>query len=375
MRKLYYEDSHLTAFSAKVTEVLENEKGFWVTLEETAFYPEGGGQPCDLGTLGIANVLDVQEREGVVWHLLDQPLSVGQQAEGKIDWERRFDLMQQHTAEHIISGIANRLYGCHNVGFHMGADVITLDFDKLLPEEALPKIEKLANEAVFANIPVQCSVPSEAELPTIPYRTKKALPWPVRLVEIPGYDTCACCGVHTKTTGELGLIKLLSCVKFHQGVRIEMVAGWRAYRMACAIFDQNRQVSQTFSAKVLETGEAARRMNAALTAEKFRSGSLERQLMDAIAQAFAGQEKAICFTKELPARPLAEQLAAKGAGLAAVFRGSDPEGYSFALISKTQDVAELGKALTRTFSGKGGGRDGFFQGSISATEEQIRGFW
>ena len=243
MRKLYYEDSHLTAFSAKVTEVLENEKGFWVTLEETAFYPEGGGQPCDLGTLGIANVLDVQEREGAVWHLLDQPLSVGQQAEGKIDWERRFDLMQQHTAEHIISGIANRLYGCHNVGFHMGADVITLDFDKLLPEEALPKIEKLANEAVFANIPVQCSVPSEAELPTIPYRTKKALPWPVRLVEIPGYDTCACCGVHTKTTGELGLIKLLSCVKFHQGVRIEMVAGWRAYRMACAIFDQNRQVT------------------------------------------------------------------------------------------------------------------------------------
>ena len=375
MRKLYYEDSHLTAFSAKVTEVLENEKGFWVALEETAFYPEGGGQPSDRGTLADARVLDVQEKEGNVWHLLDKPLSVGQQVEGTVDWARRFDLMQQHTAEHIISGIANRLYGCHNVGFHMGADVITLDFDKLLPEDALPKIEQLANEAVFANLPVQCSVPAEEELPAIPYRTKKALPWPVRLVEIPGYDTCACCGVHTKTTGELGLIKLLSCVKFHQGVRIEMVAGWRAYRMACAVFDQNRQVSQTFSAKILETGEAARRMNGALTAEKFRSGSLERQLMDAIAQSFAGQEKAIYFTKELPARPLAEQLAAKGAALAAVFRGSDAEGYSFALISRTQNVAELGKALTQTFSGKGGGRDGFFQGSVCATEAQIRAFW
>ena len=375
MRKLYYEDSHLTAFSATVTDILENETGFWVALDATAFYPEGGGQPCDMGMLGSAKVLDVQEKEEKVWHLLDKPLSIGQQVEGKIDWERRFDLMQQHTAEHIISGIANRLYGCHNVGFHMGADVITLDFDKLLPEDALEKIERLANAAVLAGLPVKCHVPAEDELPKIPYRTKKALPWPVRLVEIPDIDTCACCGVHTKSTAELGLIKLLSCVKFHQGVRIEMVAGWRAYRMVCDIFDQNRQVSQAFSAKILETGEAARRMNAALSAEKFRSGNLERQLMDAIAQTFAGQDRAVCFTKELPARPLAEQIATKGAGLAAVFRGSDAEGYSFALISKTENVAELGKALTQTFHGKGGGRDGFFQGSICATEEQIRGFW
>lgn len=370
-RKLFYEDSTLKSFTAKVVQVREG----WAALDATAFYPEGGGQPYDLGTLGETAVLEVQEEDGVIWHKTEKPLTVGETVRGEIDWQRRFDLMQQHTAEHIISGIANRLYGCHNVGFHMGADVITLDFDKVLPEDAMSKIEQLANEAVFANIPVRCYVPAEDELPGIPYRTKKALPYPVRLVEIPGYDTCACCGVHTKTTGALGLMKLLSCVKFHQGVRIEMVAGWRAYRMFCDVFDQNRQVSQAFSAKILETGEAARRMNAALTAEKFRSTSLERQLMEAIAQSFSGQNRAICFTKDLPARPLAEQLATKGAKLAAVFRGNDKDGYSFALISKTEDVSQLGKALTQAFGGKGGGRDGFFQGSVGATEAQIRGFW
>ena len=203
MRKLYYEDSHLTAFSATVTDILENEKGFWVALDATAFYPEGGGQPSDRGVLGDANVLDVQEKEGVVWHLLDKPLSVGQQVEGTIDWDRRFDLMQQHTGEHIVSGIANRLYGCHNVGFHMGEDVVTIDFDVIIPEDGLREIEQLANQAIYENLQVACSVPSEAELAKITYRTKRALPWPVRLVEVPGIDTCACCGVHTKTTGEI----------------------------------------------------------------------------------------------------------------------------------------------------------------------------
>lgn len=370
-RKLFYEDSHLKSFSATVVE----EKDGWVALDATAFYPEGGGQPCDLGSLNGIAVTDVQEKEGIVWHKTEKPLSPGEAVQGEIDWLRRFDLMQHHTAEHMISGIAHRLYGCHNVGFHMGADVITLDFDRVLTEDAVAKIEALANEAVFENLPVQCSVPTEDKLSDIPYRSKRALPWPVRLVEIPGIDTCACCGVHTKTTGELGFIKLLSCVKFHQGVRLEMVAGRRAYRLMCQVYDQNKQVSQAFSVKILETGEGARRINEALNAEKFRSGSLERQLMDSVAEEFAKEPLALYFTNNLPARPLAERLAQKGAGLAAVFCGNDIQGYSFALISKHQDVAALGKQLTQTFGGKGGGRDGFFQGSIPATEAQIRAFW
>ena len=370
-RKLFYEDSHLRSFSATVVA----EQDGWFALDATAFYPEGGGQPCDLGYLNGIAVTDVQEKEGTVWHKTVSPLTPGEAVVGEIDWLRRFDLMQHHTAEHMISGIAHRLYGCHNVGFHMGADVITLDFDRTLPEDAVAKIEALANEAVFENLPVQCFVPSEDALSGIAYRSKKALPWPVRLVEIPGTDTCACCGVHTKTTGELGFIKLLSCVKFHQGVRLEMVAGHRAYRLMCQVYDQNKQVSQAFSVKMLETGDGARRINEMLNAEKFRSGSLERQLMDHVAQMFENQPLGLYFTNELPARPLAEKIAQKGAGLAAVFCGNDTQGYSFALISKHRDITDLGKQLTQSFGGKGGGRDGFFQGSLPATEAQIRAFW
>ncbi len=375
MRKLYYEDSHLTAFSAAVANILENEKGFWVSLDATAFYPEGGGQPSDRGALADAKVLDVQETDGVVWHLVDKPLCVGQKVDGKIDWQRRFDLMQQHTGEHIVSGIANRLYGCHNVGFHMGEDVITIDFDVVIPEAGLQEIERLANQAIYENLPVKCSVPSEEELPTIPYRTKKALPYPVRLVEIPGIDTCACCGVHNKTTGEIGVIKLLSCVKFHQGVRIEMVCGKRAYNLLAQVYDQNKKVCQAFSAKMLETGAAAQRMNEALAAEKFRSSNLEKQWMDTLAKSYVNCGDVVYFTEHLPARPLAEKIAQISGGLAAVFQGTDTLGYTFALISKETDVAELGREITRKLSGKGGGKAGFFQGSISADQKAITAFF
>ena len=178
--KLYYHDSHLCEFRAQVLSCEESEKGYLVTLDATAFYPEGGGQACDLGRLGDANVLDVREKEGIIRHLCDQALPVGATVEGRIDWARRFSLMQQHSGEHIVSGIVHRLFGWHNVGFHMGSELMTIDFDGPIPAEDLVKIEQLANEAVWANLPVHCWYPSEEALPSIPYRTKKALPWPVR---------------------------------------------------------------------------------------------------------------------------------------------------------------------------------------------------
>ena len=184
--------------------------------------------------------------------------------------------MQQHTGEHIVSGIIHRRWGYHNVGFHMGADVTTIDFDGPIPPEAIAQIEQEANEAVWANLPVLCRVPSREELPEVVYRTKRQLDWPVRIVEVPGTDTCACCGVHTRFTGEVGLIKIFSCVKFHQGVRLEMACGGRALEFLSQVFEQNRQVSQAFSAKILETGAAARKMNEQLSAEKFRAAGLQR---------------------------------------------------------------------------------------------------
>lgn len=270
-RRLYYEDCHLQTFTARVTLCEETTGGYAVMLDTTAFYPEGGGQAADTGILDNARVLDVQERDGQIWHLCDAALQVGVEVTGTVDYEARFLRMQQHTGEHILSGILNRRYGCHNVGFHMGKESVEIDFDMPIPTEDLADIEREANEAVWRNLPVKCWYPGPEELPTVSYRTKKALPWPVRIVEIPGYDSCACCGVHVAMTGEVGLIKIVSCIKFHQGVRMEIVCGSAAYRYLAAVWEQNRQVSQAFSAKMLETGGAAVKMNEALAAEKYRA--------------------------------------------------------------------------------------------------------
>lgn len=373
-RKLYYEDCHLRQFNATVIACAETEKGFWVELDATAFYPEGGGQACDLGTLGSATVLDVRELGEQVLHLCDKALSTGETVTGRIDWERRFDLMQQHTGEHVVSGILNRMFGCHNVGFHVGGDTVTIDFDIPVPLEALEAVEQQANRAVYENLPVRCWYPSPEELPAIPYRTKRELPWPVRIVQIPGVDTCACCGVHTAYTGEVGLIKLLSCIKFHQGVRIEMVCGERARQLLSRVYEQNRLVGQAFSAKTLETGAAAQRMNETLAAEKFRAAGLERQVFDFVAESYVNQGDVVHFANDLsPAavRELAERIARCCGGTAAVFSGSDDAGYSICLVNKENSVAELGKQLTQSLNGRGGGKPGFFQGSVKATKTQI----
>ena len=369
-RKLYYEDQDLVEFSATVVACEECDKGFWVILEQTAFYPEGGGQACDTGTLGDAKVTDVQERGEEVIHLCDKSLEVGSVVAGKIDFDRRFDLMQQHAGEHIICGIANRLYGCHNVGFHMGADTVTVDLDVFIPWEKLLEIETMANQAVFDDVALKCWFPAEEELPTVEYRTKKRLEYPVRIVEIPGYDSCACCGLHVKRTGQIGLIKLVSSVKFHQGVRIEMVCGKRALRWVQGVFEENRQVSQAFSAKLLETGAAARRMNDALAAEKFRAIGLEKQLLEMKAQAYAGRGDVLIFESLEPGalREFADFVAHACGGTAAVFSGSDENGYNVCLVNKTGDVKELGAKL----GAKGGGKPGYFQGKVESTADIIK---
>ena len=373
-RKLYYEDCHLTDFSAKVLSCEKTEKGYAVVLDATAFYPEGGGQACDLGLLGNAHVFDVQEKGETIVHVCDQALPVGALVAGSIDYARRFDLMQQHTGEHIISGIIHRRFGYQNAGFHVGADVLTVDFDGMLSQEALSEIEEEANRIVYQNLPLRCWYPSREELPTVFYRTKRALPWPVRLVQIPGVDSCACCGVHTAYTAEVGLIKLFSCVKFHKGVRIEMACGERARKLMNAIYEQNRLVSQAFSAKPTETGAAAKRMNEALAAEKFRSTGLQKQVFAMTAQLYAGQTLALHFAQRLtPAqlRELAEQIC-RQAQLAAVFTGEDGA-YEVCLAGA--QARPVGAELTKALSGRGGGKDGFFQGKLSCTEREIREFF
>ena len=380
-KKLYYTDSSIREFIAKVVSCEPCDQGYWVELDATAFFPGGGGQACDLGTLvseETIRVLDMQEQGETILHLCDRPLTPGTVVSGKLDWSRRLDQMQQHSGEHIVSGIIYALYGGHNVGFHVGADMVTIDFDCPIPAEALPEIERQTNEAIYQNLPVNCWYPPEDQLPTIHYRSKKALDWPVRLVQIPGYDSCACCGVHTAFTGQVGLVKLFSCVKFHQGVRIEMACGARALSYLSAIYAQNQLVCRAFSAKPLETGAAAQRMNDALAAEKFRANGLEKQVFDGIAESYVNQGDVLHFADALEpgaVRELADRIAQKCGGMAAVFCGNDETGYAVCLVSKAGSVAELGKAMSQALQGRGGGKPGFFQGSVKASRGSIEGFF
>ena len=249
MEKLYEKDPFLTHFTAAVESCVQGKKGWDIILDQTAFYPEGGGQPWDLGTLGNANVLQVTEEGDRVIHLCDKPLSG--QIQGQVDGDRRLDLMQQHTGEHILSGLICSRYGVSNVGFHVGAQVMEIDFSGPVPAEDLFRLELAANEAIWKDLEVRCYYPEN--LDQLEYRSKKALKGPVRIVEVPGFDRCACCGVHVKHTGQVGIIKILSMVKFHQGVRLELVCGKRAFEYLCRVNEQNKQISGLLSAKPLST--------------------------------------------------------------------------------------------------------------------------
>ena len=376
-RKLYYEDCHLRSFSAQVLSCTPVQQGYCITLDATAFYPEGGGEAPDLGTLDEVNVLDVQEQDGQILHYCDAPLTVGSTVHGQIDWQRRFDMMQQHTGEHIISGLLYEKFGYMNTGFHMGTDVMEVDFDGPVSAADLAEIEYKANRAVWENIPLECWIPSPEELPNVQYRTKRPLPWPVRIVQVPGYDNCACCGIHVKYTGEVGLIKILSCVSLRGGVRLEMVCGERAFRHMERIFEENRKVSQAFSAPMNATGEAARKMNDALSAEKFRATQLQNRLLERIAADYADKGNVLHFESGLDGgglRFLADKIAGVCGGLAAVFSGCD-ENYSYCLAQRDGDLRQLNQSLTQTLNGRGGGKPQFQQGSLHATEAQIRRFF
>ena len=376
-RKLYYEDPHLRQFSARVVDCRKTEKGYAVVLNATAFYPEGGGEAADTGTLGGVSVLDVREEEGEIRHFCDAPLKIGTAVTGKIDWERRFDLMQQHTGEHIISGLIHEKFGYMNTGFHVGAEVMEVDFDGPVSWEDLMEIEKKANRAVWENIPLECWIPTEEELPGIFYRTKRELPWPVRIVRVPGYDSCACCGIHVKTTGEVGLIKILTCTSLRGGVRLELVCGERAYRHMARIFEENRRVSQAFSAPMDATSVAAQKINDALVAEKYRRTGLENRLFEKIAESYAQRGNILHFEGALDSGGLgrlAEKIAAVCGGWAAVFTPGEGR-FSYCITAREGDLRPLVKEMNQALSGRGGGKPTVQQGMVVATREEIEEFF
>ena len=380
--KLYYEDPFLREFQGTVLSCEPSKDAWRVVLDKTAFYPEGGGQPADRGVLrtpeGEIPVTDVHEKDGVVFHTCGQPVETGAEVTGQLDWSRRFDHMQQHSGEHIISGILCRLYHCDNVGFHLGADTVTIDYNAGISWEQALEAEHFANEAVWADRPVEISYPDPASLAELDYRSKKELTGRVRIVTFPEADCCACCGTHVFRAGQVGLVKVLSCQKFREGVRIEILCGNRALRFLSGVYDQARAVGQRLSVKPLEIQAAVERQEAELSAGKERIANLEQTAFAAIAAEQEGRGDVLLF--QPPMRPdslrrLADAVGKRCGGLAAVFSG-EGEKWSYALVhAKGEDIAPLVKTLNRDLQGRGGGRNGFAQGSVQADREAIEQFF
>ena len=376
--KLFYEDSHLRRFSAEVLSCEPSKHGYDVILNQTAFYPEGGGQPGDTGFLSGVRVTDTHERGGEVVHYCEKPLPVGETVEGVLDYDRRFEFMQLHSGEHILSGLIHKRFGYENVGFHMGADFVTIDFDGPISESELRELEAAANELVWKDIPVQIEFPDAETLKTIPYRSKKELTGQVRIVTIPDADICACCGTHVAHTGEIGLIKIFSCVKFHEGVRMEILCGRRALQYLSAVCEQNRRVSGLLSAKPFETAAAAERMQEELAALKLKAGRLEDERLMTKAKYYVNHGDVVLFEEDLDAdgvRKLTDAVMTVCGGRAAVFSGSDSAGYKYAVGQKDADLRAFVKQMNAVLSGRGGGKPFFAQGSVTAKRAKIEAFF
>ena len=378
MERLYEEDPFLTTFDAVVESCVMGKKGYDVILDRTAFYPEGGGQPYDVGTLGPVRVLEVHNREGRVVHTCDGPLEAGSRVAGEIDWARRFDLMQQHSGEHIVSGLAHARWGCDNVGFHMGAEFITIDLNILLSPEQLQELEAAANRYIWENRPVEITYPSPEELEQLDYRSKKELTGQVRIVTFPGADCCACCGTHVRSAGQVGLVKLLSAEKFREGVRIELVCGGRALRYLNGILAQNSRVSHLLSAKVMETGGAVERLLEENNALKARCAAMEDARFALLAQEYRGKGDVVLYEDGLSPdglRRLCDGVLHTCGGRCACFSGSESEGYKYAIGQKGGDLRGLVKEMNQALNGRGGGKPDFVQGSVRASSDQIKAFF
>jgi alanyl-tRNA synthetase len=407
MEKLFYTDSHIRNFQATVTASWQEGGRFAATLDRTAFYPEGGGQPSDTGTIGGVRVLDVQERDGDIIHYSESPLLTGVAVSGEISWDRRFSLMQQHSGEHVVSGIIRRLYGFDNVGFHIGADAVTVDFNGILSDADLAQVEKLANEAAYANLLVDTSCPDAEELAGMAYRSKTTLESDVRIVSIPGYDACACCGMHVARTGEIGIVKLLSGRRHKGGTRIEMLCGGRGLADYSAKHGQVSDISALLSAKPSTVTDAVRRLMDENDALKKELASMkEARLLERAEAVFqtesnrsggGGKTKGLVLFEDglspeslrrfcllligrfkegiLPAGVFHVWIVVfSGAGDSKCLyvAGSIPyAGMGERSPESAFDMRTLAKRLNLACNGRGGGSAGLVQGSVQATRLEI----
>ena len=380
--KLFYKDAYQKTFEATVIECREGKKGYEIILDQTAFYPEGGGQPGDIGYLQTGDqkveVTDTHEKDGEILHFCGQPLEKGRKVTGSIDWERRFDLMQNHSGEHIVSGLVHHKFGYNNVGFHMGKDTVSIDFDGEFSVEDMCRFEQEANARIWANEQVDITSYTEEEAETVEYRSKKELHGVVRVVTFPNADVCACCGTHVRYTGEIGLIKLISLQKWKGGVRMEMLSGRKAMEYVADVCRQNQQISVALSAKPLETAEAVEHLKKLQMDQQFHAGALEQKLFQYMAKQYEGSGSVLLFEDGLAAdsvRKLTAEIMETCEGRCIVCSGDDENGYKYAMGEKDGDLRTLVKEFNSTLNGRGGGKPFFVQGSVAATRKEIEEFF
>lgn len=377
-KKLYDEDAYIEQFDAKVLSC-EPEKDKWtVVLDRTAFFPEGGGQPSDKGTLSNVDVLDVQINEGIIYHIVASPLKKDETVTGILDFKRRFSFMQNHSGEHIVSGIVHRLFGLDNVGFHLNEQLATLDFNGILTSEQLHRVELLANEALWKNKRIKAFYPDENALASLEYRSKKEIQGDIRIVEIEDIDVCACCAPHVNETAQIGIIKLLDAEKMRGGIRIVMKCGSYALDDYNDKFDNISKISRLLSAKQEKSAEAVKLLDSKLNEEKQKNNMLKKRLAEKIAETTAEEITAI-FEDGLDIKELvliADSLHKKHGGIRAAFSNSESgTGFAFAICGEHKKLEVFFKAFKENLNVRGGGRSGMVQGTVLNQPEQIKSFF
>lgn len=376
--ELFYRDPYLKQFDASVVSCSKTKDGFEIMLSCTAFYPEGGGQPADHGLLDAVPVTHVKRRGNDIIHLCNAPLEVGSKVTGKINWDRRFDNMQNHTAEHIFSGIIHNKFGFENVGFHMDDDFITVDFNGELTDEQVSEVEKATLQAISDNQPVKISFPSAEELQHLQYRSKKELSGDVRIVDAGEFDRCACCGTHVKSTGEIGAFKVLESGKHRGGTRILIVAGQRAFNDHAKRISESKKISALLSAKPCEISKAVSKLLADDLEKQAKNDSRTRKYFELLANTLKPtgnlvltfEEDLTPFELKRFAGILKEHHPSSSIAVLSIAKVEKPT-FNYVLILDPQQAPQISKLLNQKLSGRGGGRDGIIQGSYQADRDEI----
>lgn len=375
--KLYYENAYTKRFDAVVLVCEERKTGYAVALDRTAFNPEGGGQSGDTGVLGGVHVTDTHETDGVIWHYTDGPLPVGGTVHGELDWAERFRKMQNHTGEHIVSGLIHTKYGFHNVGFHLGGDGCTIDLDGELTRAQLDELEDLANAAVWDDRPVTARFPAPDELKTLDYRSKLDLTENVRIVTVEGVDMCACCAPHVSRTGEVGLIKLLDFMRHRGGVRIWLKAGADALRDYRARYAADAVISGLLNLPQADIAAGTEKLLAQRDALKSELTGLRRRALEDMAASLTPTDgNLVLFADgdDAGMRILANAGMEKCGGICAVFSGTDG-GYQFVMGSLRRDMRAFARELRGPLNARGGGQEHMISGRCAASRETIEAFF